>query len=142
MDSWAGSNPSEQVFAQIGNSSYIPKHMNWERFISPVLFRQRCSTADLMVSHAGIGNILLAMEFQKPIIVMPRREHLNEHRNDHQMATVRRLKEKAGIAVIYDASDLQEIISRSRGSNIRPSGSTEVSPSLIEAIRDFITGWE
>ena len=51
---------------------------------------------------------------------MPRRAELNEHRNDHQMATVRRLKEKAGIGVVYDAAEFDKAIQWVGTSNIRP----------------------
>ena len=139
MDAWAGNNLAEQVFAQIGNSNYIPRHMDWVRLTSPALFREKCQTAELMVSHAGIGSILLAIELQKPIIAMPRRAHLNEHRNDHQMATVRRLQEKAGIEVIYDAESLDEAIRHNRASVTRLPGPTAASAELIRTIRDFIS---
>jgi UDP-N-acetylglucosamine transferase subunit ALG13 len=112
--------------------------MEWTRFTSPVVFREKCQTADLLVSHAGIGNILLAIELRKPIIVMPRRSHLGEHRNDHQMATVQRLKEKVGITVIYDAADLDEAIEGARTAGARLAGSTEASAELLETIRNFI----
>jgi UDP-N-acetylglucosamine transferase subunit ALG13 len=138
MDAWAGRNPSEQVFAQIGNSVYNPNYMTWAKLISPDLFREKCKVADLMISHAGIGNILLAIELQKPIIVMPRRAELNEHRNDHQMATVRRLKEKAGIGVVYDAAELDKAIQWVATSNIRPVPHTEASSELLTTFRDFI----
>jgi hypothetical protein len=51
---------------------------------------------------------------------MPRRAELNEHRNHHQMATVRRLKEKASIGVVYDAAELDKAIQWVGTSNIRP----------------------
>src|SRR5690242_11287058 len=105
--------------------------MDWVRFTSPAVFREKCQAADLLVSHAGIGNILLAIELRKPIVVMPRRAHLNEHRNDHQLATVKRLKKKAGIAVIYDAADLDEAISHARILETRPHGPTEASVELL-----------
>lgn len=138
MDAWAGGHVAEPVFAQIGESEYSPQHMEWTRFTSPVVFREKCQTADLLVSHAGIGNILLAIELRKPIIVMPRRLHLGEHRNDHQMATVQRLKEKVGITVIYDAADLDEAIEGVRTAGARLAGSTEASAELLETIRNFI----
>ena len=138
IDAWAGSNLTEEVFAQIGDSDYIPQHMDWVRLTSPALFREKCQTAELMVSHAGIGSILLAIELQKPIIAMPRRAHLNEHRNDHQMATVSRLREKVGIEVIYDAASLDGAIRHTRASGGRLPGPTVASAELIKTIRDFI----
>lgn len=138
MDAWAARNPMEQVFAQVGHSAYRPRNMEWTEFMPPDMFRAKCEAADLMVSHAGIGNILLAIELQKSIILIPRLAQLKEHVDDHQMATVRRFKEKAGIVVVDDASELDEAIRRMRGSHARPSGPTEASTTLLETIRNFI----
>ncbi|HEX8873687.1 MAG TPA: glycosyltransferase [Nitrosospira sp.] len=138
MDAWAARHPAEQVFGQIGNSAYTPQFVIWTRFSPPESFREKYQAADLIVSHAGIGNILLAIELQKPIIVMPRRAELGEHRNDHQMATVKRLQEKAGIGVIYEAAELDQAIQCTRATNIRPSRPTAASTELLTTIRDFI----
>jgi hypothetical protein len=69
---------------------------------------------------------------------MARRAELNEHRKDHQMATVRRLKEKAGIGVVYDAVELDKAAQWAGTSNIRPIPHTEASSELPTTICDFI----
>ena len=47
-------------------------------------FNQHLQAADLIISHAGMGNIITALESHKPIIVVNRQHALGEHRNDHQ----------------------------------------------------------
>jgi UDP-N-acetylglucosamine transferase subunit ALG13 len=59
-----------------------------------------------------MGSILTAIELSKPIVVMPRRAHLGEHRNDHQWATVNRLGEDVGIAVAADETELVDFLGR------------------------------
>ena len=38
VDEWAASQGREDVFAQIGKASYIPKHIKWTKFVSPEKF--------------------------------------------------------------------------------------------------------
>jgi len=137
VDAWAGTHPAEEIFAQIGDSSHTPLHMQWARTLDPEPFRQKFTAASLVVSHAGMGNILQALECEKPMIVMPRRFDLGEHRNDHQMATARWLKERAGITVVFDAVELAAALDRSDWE--KPSD--EQSPAFVQllaTVRDFI----
>jgi len=109
-DAWAGDNPTSEIFAQIGHGAYRPRHMRWAAFLPPELFRDRLSSARLVVSHAGIGNLLLALEARKPIVLMPRRADLNEHRNDHQLATVKWLPQLPGVKIVQDAAELRQAL--------------------------------
>jgi UDP-N-acetylglucosamine transferase subunit ALG13 len=139
MDAWAGLHPEQEVFAQIGGSTYAPKHMQWAKHLDPGNFRNKYVAAQRVVSHAGMGNVLLALELGKPLILMPRRAGLKEHRNDHQLATVNWLKDKPGIAIAQDAVELEQALQMQiQASNIpfRPHASEE----LLTAVRTFIEG--
>lgn len=83
MDEWARDN-NEEVFAQIGEGEYEPKHMKWDRFLNGDQYNQNISKSSVFVSHAGMGNIISARENQTPIIVINRQYELGEHRNNHQ----------------------------------------------------------
>ena len=85
-----GARGRRDVFAQVGPTDLRPRHIEWAPFIEPAEFRERVRACSAMVAHAGMGSILTAMEFGKPILVMPRRGALMETRNDHQVATARR----------------------------------------------------
>lgn len=110
VDRWAKDEGREDVFAQIGSSSSPPNHIQWERFLSPAEFQAKARESEVIIAHAGMGSILTALEFGKPIVVMPRRAHLGEHRNDHQWATVNRLGEDVGITVAADEGGLVSVL--------------------------------
>ncbi len=57
--------------------------------------------ATAIVAHAGMGTILTALEMGKPLLVMPRRAALGEHRNDHQLATASRFAELGRVKVAF-----------------------------------------
>ena len=112
VDQWAMNKGREDVFAQIGDSQRPPGHIQWERFLSPTEFQAKARESDIMIAHAGMGSILTALELGKPIVVMPRRAHLREHRNDHQWATVNRLGGDVGIAIASDEEELVALLER------------------------------
>lgn len=137
VDAWAGAHPSAEVFAQIGKSGTAPLHMKWTRHLDPHAFRARFEAAGLVVSHAGIGNVLLALELEKPLIVMPRRLDLREHRNDHQMATAEWLRERAGVRVARDAPALIDCLERGDWTVPRGRPSANLA-RLLATVEEFI----
>jgi UDP-N-acetylglucosamine transferase subunit ALG13 len=106
VDQWATQQQRADVFAQIGKSTSPPKHIQWQRFLSPPDFQSKAREAQVIIAHAGMGSILTALEFGKPIVLMPRRAHLGEHRNDHQWATVQHLSKDVGVVVATDEDEL------------------------------------
>lgn len=138
MDRWASRHPHTEVFAQIGNTNYLPEHLRWAHHLDPDEFRAKGEAAQVIVSHAGIGNVLLARELQKPLIVMPRRAELKEHRNDHQLATVKWLEGKPGIEVVYDIKALGQALQNAENAPKAPVFSRFASPELLTAVKEFI----
>jgi len=138
VDEWAGLRGENDVFAQVGPSGYQPKHIQTKQFIDPAEFRARVESATVMVAHAGMGSILTALEFGKPIIVMPRRANLGEQRNDHQLATAKRFAEQGRIIVAFNERELIEKLDSHGTFRGSEGGSAGASPGLIAVIRKFI----
>lgn len=138
VDEWAASRGRDDVLAQIGPTEWRPKHIGWVEFFEPEEFRRRVSDATALVGHAGMGSILTALQFGKPILVMPRRGDLRETRNDHQVATAERFAALGKIAVARDESEIAErmdLLSELKSTEqIGPHASAE----LIGALRAFI----
>ena len=138
VDDWAGRTPGAEVFAQIGPSELQPRHIRWERFLDSAAFRERVVACDAIVAHAGMGSILTALEYGKPILVMPRRGDLQETRNDHQVATAERFREMGRVAVAGDASELAPWLDRIKDLRAAERISPYASPPLIDALREFV----
>ena len=135
VDEWARDNRREDLFAQIGTSSNPPRHIRWEYFLSPTEFQNKALEAEVIIAHAGMGSILTALELQKPVVVMPRRAHLGEHRNDHQWATVRHLSKDIGVVVAADEVELAALLDRLPELRIPALGRREEYGRLIEFLR-------
>ena len=76
---------TEEMFAQIGTSSYQPKHFAYKDFISPEEFLKKIDAADIVVSHGASGSIMKALYAGKKIIAVSRLAKYGEHLNDHQI---------------------------------------------------------
>ena len=76
---------SEEMFAQIGTSTYKPLHYAYRDFITPEEFAQKISEANIVVSHGASGSIMKALNAGKKVIAVTRLEKYGEHINDHQI---------------------------------------------------------
>lgn len=114
--------------------------MEWVESLDPGEFRERVQAASVIVAHAGMGSILTAMEYGKPILVMPRRGDLGETRNDHQVSSARHFLESGEISVAIDEHELQAKLDQL--CSLRPSEqiSPYASAELIATLRAFIGG--
>lgn len=138
VDDWAGDHPEARIFAQIGPSDLQPSNLEYTSFMEPAEFTRRVEACSVLVAHAGMGSILTALQYGKPIVVMPRHADRNETRNDHQIATARHLADRTGIEVAIDETELPEKLERLAGLDAPPRIPSTASPELIERISRFI----
>ena len=75
----------EKMFAQIGTSTYKPKHFEYKDFISQEEFEEYINKSDIVVSHGASGSIMKALNADKKVIAVTRLEKYGEHINDHQI---------------------------------------------------------
>ena len=140
VDAWAGGHPDAEVFAQIGPTDARPRHMLFTEFLDPEEFTLRIKEASVLVAHAGMGSILTALQHGKPIVVMPRRGDLQETRNDHQLATARKLHGRPGLEVAMDESALADALDRLGGLSAPPPITPSAQPELLDFLRGFVAG--
>jgi UDP-N-acetylglucosamine transferase subunit ALG13 len=140
VDQWAAARARDDVFAQIGPTDYRPTAMVAERFLEPADFKRRFEAARAIISHAGTGSIITALQLGKPILVMPRRANLRETRNDHQVATAEKFRRFESVLVARDESELGEKLDLVDGLVGRQVVGASASSELIAALRAFIDG--
>jgi len=138
VDLWAAQAGRTDVFAQIGKSTLKPRFIQYAEFLEPPEFQDRFMAARLVISHAGMGTILTALRYGKPLLVMPRRAGLGEQRNDHQLATARRLSAMGKIVVAFDEPELMAMLGTVDELAARESTGPYAQPALLAAIHDYI----
>jgi UDP-N-acetylglucosamine transferase subunit ALG13 len=99
-----------RIMAQTADPAFSSSRMQTQAFLGGAEFNAAFARSRTIVAHAGIGVIMGAAELGKPIIIMPRRADLGEHRNDHQIATARRFASVPGITVVLDADELEQAL--------------------------------
>lgn len=128
----------EPVFAQIGDkSTYKPKNIKFSNLVSAAEFDEMMEDVSVIVGHAGIGTIIAALKHSKPLVLMPRLASLNEHRNDHQVATVNSLASRRGIYLAQTEIELKALLLK----KLSPPDPAEAMASrsrLIAAVSNYI----
>jgi UDP-N-acetylglucosamine transferase subunit ALG13 len=100
----------EPVIAQTGKTDPSLRHVVQHDSLAPRQFDELFKTARTVVAHAGIGTVLAAKKYCKPIILFPRRAAFGEHRNDHQLATAEQLAGQPGIHVAWTIEELGALL--------------------------------
>ncbi len=78
----------------------------------------RVQASDVVVTHAGVGSILMVLRAGKCPVVIPRRGRLGEHIDDHQMQLAQILAERGVVVVANPADDLERCLSRAAARKI------------------------
>ena len=100
----------EEIFGQIGETSYKPRNFKSAAFMEKKDFDKTLKKATGVIGHAGIGIIRTALENNKPLLVMPRLKEFHEVVHDHQVAIARKFEELGHLLVAYEERELSEKI--------------------------------
>lgn len=133
----------EEIVIQAKTGLIFPNHVTVKDFVTPIEFGDLFGKADLVISHAGMGTIISALQNRKPLVVFPRIASLGEHRNEHQMATARKMKELDLVSVVFDEEELYVLLESYLMSDTtllksENALSKYASLSLINSIESFI----
>ena len=140
MDEIAPHIPREMVI-QKGYSRYLPKNIEHFDFVSMNKAIEYIQKSELVVSHAGIGTIILCKEYGIPILILPRRKAYGEHMNDHQLEIAKALEKREGenIYVVYGEDQLEEKILKVLMERTRYTPAENIGRvNLMRTIKEFI----
>ncbi len=96
------------IFAQIGISTYKPKHFEFTDFVSPEEFVHQIKKADIVVSHGASGSLMKALHAGKKVIAVTRLEKYGEHINDHQIQNNKAFGENKLVIPVLEMDDLEK----------------------------------
>lgn len=126
----------QEVFGQIGEGGYQPVHFNSVPRLDKVQFDRCLQSASALIGHAGTGTVTLALDRQKPLLVMPRLQRYGEVVNDHQLAFARRF---ASLGLILMALDSTELAARVQCLMAFSPGVRRVDPTAVsERVASFL----
>lgn len=131
---------SHEIVIQKGYSKYVPRNMKYFDFVPMNAAMEYIQRSDLVISHAGIGTIILCKENGIPLIIFPRRKKFGEHGTDHQMEIAQVLEERGdkNIYIVYEENQLEgkivEVVGKKEIVHAENSG----KENLIRTIKEFI----
>ena len=126
----------DEIFGQIGKSSYIPKYFNATMFLEKKKYIDYFNDSSAIISHAGMGTIALALEQNKPLLVMPRSVQFGEVVNNHQIAIAKKFEKRGHILVAYEPEQIPRKIHELK--TFVPTARKNSVISVIQRITDFI----
>lgn len=127
---------TDEVFAQIGASDYLPKNYSYKDFLDKNEFDYVARKCDLVITHGGTGAIVGALKLGKKVIAVPRLSKYGEHVDDHQLQLLEQFSAMKYIEVCFDCDKLEDAISavQSNTYNKYESNTTEIIKSIYEYI--------
>jgi beta-1,4-N-acetylglucosaminyltransferase len=128
---------AEEVLAQIGDTPYRPRNFSAVPYMDKALFDEHMDKASGIISHAGMGNITVALNNKKPLLVMPRLRQYHEVVNDHQLAIAKKFERLGHLLVAYSEEDVPDRI-RALRHFVPVKRQTHVE-AVVQRISNFLT---
>lgn len=97
---------TEEVFAQIGYSDYLPNNYRYKEFLDRDEFANIMRQCDKVITHGGTGAIIGAVKKEKKVIAVPRLSKYGEHVDDHQLQIIGEFEKMNFIYPIYEIEEL------------------------------------
>ena len=128
--------PAEDLYVQHGLADPPPcasayDFLPFERMVELI------EQADVVVTHAGVGSIMCAVQAGHVPVVFPRLKRYSEAPDDHQVELAKALAAQGTVVAAWSADDLAETVAHapSRGPARAPRGQ-----ELIASVRAAIYG--
>jgi len=130
---------TEPVFAQIGHSTYSPKHFETADFMDRDSFAANMAKADTVITHAGTGAIIGAVKQGKKTIAVPRLSKYGEHVDDHQLQIVEQFTDMQLLEPCWDVADLAAVYAATKEKTYTPyvSNTHTIIASIEEYLREL-----
>lgn len=131
---------TDEVFMQIGYSTYEPKHCKWAKVISYDEMSKYEAEADVIITHGGPATFMAALSKGKSPIVVPRLEKFDEHVNNHQLDFALKVKERGYNILIVEEVDIimESISSLKNDEKMRVSNTSNFNHKFKEIVDTLI----
>jgi beta-1,4-N-acetylglucosaminyltransferase len=126
----------EEIVVQHGPSSVRPAGARCLDFATLEDLTALVSEARIVVTHSGVGTILLALTNGKRPCVVPRRRAFGETVDDHQLESARRFATAGLVTLVEDPAGLgRALAAESTGAAWRPEAG---ELPLVSELRSYI----
>lgn len=126
----------DEVIIQAGNTEYESEYLKVLNYIPFDEFNKYLESADIIITHGGVGSILNALKLKKKIIALPRLQKYGEHINDHQLQVVKKMTDKGYILSCKNEDELADKIKEAESFTVKEYNSN--TESFITAFKHIL----
>ncbi|HET8758314.1 MAG TPA: glycosyltransferase [Solirubrobacteraceae bacterium] len=130
---------SDELLVQYGSSREPHGRGEWVEFLSFDELAERARSARAFVCHAGVGSIMLARRCGHRPIVMPRRHHLGEAVDDHQVFLAKRLAKSGIVTLVEDEAQLAAALAAPPSAAAARAGTNSGAGALTADLRTLLS---
>lgn len=131
---------SEDVFAQIGTSSYLPRNYRYEKFMSEDFFNRKLEECTILVTHGGVGTITKGLRLKKLVVIVPRLKKYHEHVDNHQLEIAKAFEEKRFALSCENIDKLENCLGEINKKSFKEYSFSYAG--VIQCVRNFVLNGE
>lgn len=105
-------NITDEVIVQSGCTDYKSDKLKIINYMKIDEFNSYLKQADVIITHAGVGTIIQALENNKKIIAAARKEEFGEHVSNHQQQLLESFSNAGYILPLDDFDKLNEVLEK------------------------------
>ena len=124
----------ERVVAQHGCSPVRPARAECVDFLPMTELAERVREARVVVTHAGVGSIILCLTNGRQPVVVPRLQRHRETVDDHQLECARRFARAGMVTLLEDPAALAETLAGAGDGIVTPPSG---DGALVRDLRSY-----
>jgi UDP-N-acetylglucosamine transferase subunit ALG13 len=125
----------EEVLVQHGPSPVRPRGARCVDYLDFDEINDEMRRARVVVAHAGVGSVIVALMNDRRPIVVPRLARFGEAVDDHQVPFGRRLHEVGLVHLVEDPAELAAAVA---ADEVAGSVSLRPNPALVAELRGYV----
>lgn len=127
---------TEKVVVQAGRTKYESKDMEIYSLMPEEDLKEIMERSDLVITHGGVGSIVMALKMGKKVIAVPRLSEFGEHINDHQIQIIDSFNSQEFLIGVTNLKDLEKALEKSK--EFTPKKFKSETEHMINLIEEFI----
>lgn len=127
---------TEKVVVQAGRTKYESKDMEIYSLMPEENLKEIMERSDLVITHGGVGSIVMALKMGKKVIAVPRLSEFGEHINDHQIQIIDSFNSQEFLIGVTNLKDLEKALGKSK--EFTPKKFKSETEHMINLIEEFI----
>lgn len=127
---------TEKVIVQAGRTKYESKDMEIYSLMSEDKLKELMEKANLVITHGGVGSIVMALKMGKKVIAVPRLSAFGEHINDHQIQIIDSFDKQGFLIGLTEVGEMENALEKVK--DFKPKKFKSETDHMIKLIENFI----